>query len=632
MFRESVMSLPFILAVCGATLGGLFALLGLALARAPGGKELRWFALIAGTAGLYCACVAAELGSRDDAWGLALSRASFALAAINMFAWLRYSPGRPARGLDRALDALLVAIGALALVPGLLVGSAVAPHPGVWGAGIVPTVGGLAGAGLLFAVLAVPVARYVARWRAGQPGAGAHALGLAVLAAAIVVDALYSASIHAGLHLAALAMMGTVIIVGGSLARRFVDRASEREALTTRLGAMVGQRTAELAGAQEGLVRFEKFAVLGRLSAAVAHEINNPAAAVAANLGYMRDMLKNDGTVPPDAVDVIADTLESIQRIARIVQQLGEAGEVAIRGGAASSVSLAETVRRASSDAYEELGDVAMSLDVPEDLYVRTQEGSLRQVVTGLIISAARAARALDGSGRIRVEAERKDDRVVLRVVDWCPERDAAARARRFDPFVSARAAHVAQGVGLSVSVALLRVFGGNMRLERSDGEGNSVVIEIQPGETPAHRSEAPPSSRAPRARVLLVDDDVLVRIGLRRLLGREYVLDEAGSVEEALAIVRAHGDDLDAIVCDLVMPDGGARKVLEGLQRISPRLADAMVLMTGGAVDEPTQAMLEAHADRVLRKPIDVAAVRTLIERVRRHRSELGLKASGRT
>ena len=68
----------------------------------------------------------------------------------------------------------------------------------------------------------------------------------------------------------------------------------------------------------------------------------------------------------------------------------------------------------------------------------------------------------------------------------------------------------------------------------------------------------------------------------------------------------------------------------IEGLQDIAPRLADATVLMTGGAVDEATQAMLDAHADRVLRKPIDVAALRSLIERVRRRRSELGMKAPG--
>jgi hypothetical protein len=40
---------------------------------------------------------------------------------------------------------------------------------------------------------------------------------------------------------------------------------------------------------------------------------------------------------------------------------------------------------------------------------------------------------------------------------------------------------------------------------------------------------------------------------------------------------------------------------------------------------------MLDAHADRVLRKPIDVAAVRSLIERVRRRRSDFAARAPGR-
>ena len=70
---------------------------------------------------------------------------------------------------------------------------------------------------------------------------------------------------------------------------------------------------------------------------------------------------------------------------------------------------------------------------------------------------------------------------------------------------------------------------------------------------------------------------------------------------------------------------------MIEGLEQISPRLARATVLMTGGAVDEATQAMLDAHADRVLRKPVDVAAVRVLIERVRRRTSELAARAPGR-
>lgn len=226
--------------------------------------------------------------------------------------------------------------------------------------------------------------------------------------------------------------------------------------------------------------------------------------------------------------------------------------------------------------------------------------------------------------------ATRQDGKIALRVVDPYPGADEAGRARRFDPFLSARPTSVARGVGLSVSVVLLRVFGGEMALERADDGGSTVRIDLQAAEAPAQRSEARDSSRSPRARVLLVDDDVLVRIGLRRLLGREYVLDEAGSVEEALSLVRAHGEDIDVIVCDLVMPDGGGGKLLEDVERLEPRLARAMVLMTGGAVDEATQAVLDANAERVLRKPVDVASLRALIERIRRRRPAPGIAKPG--
>ena len=627
------MSYPIVLAVCGATLGGFFALLSLAFATAPGWRPLRWFALVAGSAGSYCACVAVESSTHDDRTAQITARLAVSLVAVNVVAWMRYSAARPPGRFERLLEAPALAVAGLALVPGALLGRVLVRHDGGWTQSgyvtVIPTTLGVVAFGVLFAIAAVPFARYMARWRTGVAGAGARALALGGLAATGAVDAVDSAWIRGWPHVAPLGLVLTVVIVGWSVARRFVGAACALDALSTRLDATVSQRNGELARARESLAHHEKLAVLGRLSGAVAHEINNPAAAVAANLGYMRDVLKSDGTGLADAAEVIKDTLESVDRIARIVQQLGDAGEFAIRGGASSAVGLAEAVRRAALDADPSIRDgVGLVLDIPEDVYVRMQEDSLRQVVTGLIVAAAGAMHAAKCSGRIRVEARRQEDHVALRVADPCPETDDVVRTRRFAPFVSLRPTTVAQGVGLSVSVVLLRIFGGDMTLESAGAEGSIVRIDLPGAEAPARKVNAPESSRSPRARVLLVDDDVLVRIGLRRLLGREYVLDEAGSVEEALTCVREHGEDLDAIVCDLVMPDGGAGRVLEGLERFSPHLARAMVIMTGGAVDEATQELLDAHAERVLRKPVDVGALRALIERLRRKAPSMGIPA----
>jgi CheY-like chemotaxis protein len=222
-------------------------------------------------------------------------------------------------------------------------------------------------------------------------------------------------------------------------------------------------------------------------------------------------------------------------------------------------------------------------------------------------------------AGRIRMQATREGDQIIVRVVDPCPALDAGQLARRLDAFLSPRPMHIARTKGLSVSVALLRIFGATMKLERGGAEGTTMRIELPAAEAPPQESRSPASSRAPRARVLLVDDDVLVRIGLRRLLGREYSIVEAGSVGEAIACIREQPDAIDAIVCDLVMPDGGAKGLLDELARTAPELVRATVLMTGGAVDDDTRMLLEAHAGRVLHKPIAVDEVRSLIQRVRR-------------
>jgi len=226
--------------------------------------------------------------------------------------------------------------------------------------------------------------------------------------------------------------------------------------------------------------------------------------------------------------------------------------------------------------------------------------------------------------GGVRVRAARQGDRVSLWVEDDAPEQDDVLRERRFGAILDTRPHAVQADVGLSVSLALLRVLEADIVLERADEDGSVVRFDLDACEAPARSSVPPISTVASRAHLLVVDDDVLTRIGLRRLLGREYVVDEAGSVEDALAFVQEHRDQLDAIVCDVVMPDGGAELLLERLEALAPQLARATVLVTGGAIDARTANVLSRHADRVLRKPVDLTALRALVERFRVRRAAL--------
>lgn len=617
-----------LLATIGATAGVVLALLTMGLSRAPGYGELRWLGVITGAAGSMCALrlLAEELD--DEETVRILVRVGLAMGGLLSYGWLRYEAsetGRHPSRLDRALGATVLAFAALALIPSVALGQRIIRHGDGWNGAryvdVLPTIPGILVLAVLLGVPGLVLVRYVKRAGRGERGATAHALALGGILLAGLVDAIDGIWVHAWEHMIPIGLLWTIGMVSLVLVARFVEGARAMAVASGRLQETVTQRTVELASTQATLAETEQLATLGRLSAAVAHEINNPAAVVAANLSYLRDVMGSDDA-RPEEVAAIGDTLEAIDRIGRIVRQLGDAGERAVHGGTTAPIGLTE-LARAAVGSIRLLRQDRITIDVPESLFAISQEASLRQVLTSLVASALEVVHATSSEGPIVIRGERRGDRAQLRIEDPAPEVDDALRARRFAPFTAPRPTVVRGDVGLTVSVALLRMFGGDISVERTDDAGSVVCIDLRAGEAASPRSDAPVSSNGPRVRVLVVDDDALTRIGLRRLLGREYVVEEAGGVTEALARVGESGDEIDVVICDVVMPDGGAELLLAGLERTAPQLAKATVLLTGGAVDAQTEALVRVHAARVLRKPVDVVTLRAMVERVRRSRRQ---------
>jgi C4-dicarboxylate-specific signal transduction histidine kinase len=119
-----------------------------------------------------------------------------------------------------------------------------------------------------------------------------------------------------------------ISLVWTVLTERFTSATHRLDMLSSQLEGIVTERTRELAKAHEALAQAERLAAIGRLSAGVAHEINNPSAAVVSNLSYLKTSLRS-GDVPDDAVDALEDSLTSMDKIARIVRQLLDTGRVA---------------------------------------------------------------------------------------------------------------------------------------------------------------------------------------------------------------------------------------------------------------------------------------------------------------
>ena len=111
--------------------------------------------------------------------------------------------------------------------------------------------------------------------------------------------------------------------------------------------------------------------------------------------------------------------------------------------------------------------------------------------------------------------------------------------------------------------------------------------------------------------RVLVVDDDPLVRRSLGRLL-RMHAVALAKDGNEALALIRS-GTTFDAILCDLNMPGMSGRTLHATIEALLPELARRIVFMSGGALSSSDNAFLAAH--RSLQKPFTQRDLEALLE-----------------
>ncbi|MDG9979013.1 sensor histidine kinase [Ectopseudomonas oleovorans] len=236
-----------------------------------------------------------------------------------------------------------------------------------------------------------------------------------------------------------------------------------------RLEREVALRTAELRQAQEGLVHAAKMAALGQMSAALAHEINQPLTALQMQLGSLR-LLLDSGR--PEAVR------DGLQRIDGLLQRM-----------AALTGHLKTFARKTPAGLSERLclGDVleqALQLLAPrmrsEQVELRTQIDDeaevlgdairIEQVILNLLHNALDAM-AESETRILLVRIVREDDGCLLSVEDSGGGIAEETLGRVFEPFFTTKP--VGQGLGLAVSYGIVRDLGGT--LEAHNGELGAV-------------------------------------------------------------------------------------------------------------------------------------------------------------
>lgn len=137
------------------------------------------------------------------------------------------------------------------------------------------------------------------------------------------------------------------------------------------------------------------------------------------------------------------------------------------------------------------------------------------------------------------------------------------------------------------------------------------------PTAPPTNNASAPIGpADAPRPwRVLVVDDEALVGRTIERVL-RPHQVTAVTSGREALDLL-ADGQDFDAVVSDLAMPEMSGMEFYLSLVERHPHLAPRVVFVTGSASAADARAFLAGVANECLDKPFDLQDLRDAIRRV---------------
>jgi CheY-like chemotaxis protein len=250
---------------------------------------------------------------------------------------------------------------------------------------------------------------------------------------------------------------------------------------------------------------------------------------------------------------------------------------------------------------------------------VLANEGRIGQVLVNLIVNSAHSfAEGRPETNEIRVTT-RTDARgwAVVSVRDTGGGIAPENRERIFEPFFSTKEASRGTGLGLAVSRSIVESFGGAIHLTSELGHGSTFEVALPPAPTGAtHKESLPGDADEPtKGRVLVVDDEPLVRRMLAHALQGEHEVSTCSDGREALELL-ARDHAFDVILCDVNMPRMSGREMYQALRERQPDVAERVVFSSGGSTDEETAAFLAEVANEQLSKPITLHALRSLVRR----------------
>jgi two-component system, NtrC family, sensor kinase len=379
------------------------------------------------------------------------------------------------------------------------------------------------------------------------------------------------------------------------------------------------EKTVEtLKSTQEQLIQSEKLSAVGEFVAGVAHELNNPLAAVT---GFAELLRETDmDTQYRRQLDLI---FKAAQRCQKIVQSLlSFARRHPVERKPVSAKELVEAVLEIVAYPLR-TSNVEVTTNLDQNLPAVMADGhQIQQVLLNIINNARQAIEAHKQGGKIMISSAVCGSNVRIAIQDSGPGIAPENLRRIFDPFFTTKEVGKGTGLGLSLCYGIIKEHGGDIRVESSPGKGATFFVDlpIAPGidnaavtSNPGEKQILDPNEGAGKKILVIDDEEAILQMVSESLSRSGYQVETAIDGETGLRRLRQ--DHYDVALCDWKMPGLNGRQVYDQLGASRPELCRRIIFITGDVINEQMQDFLKAEKRPCLGKPFVLNDLRATIK-----------------
>lgn len=367
------------------------------------------------------------------------------------------------------------------------------------------------------------------------------------------------------------------------------------------------------------LAQTRKMEAVGLLAGGVAHDFNNLLTSIC---GYVEMALQK---VPED--QPLHHDLTEVQKAADRATQLTRQLLLFSRTQPIqlAPVDLNHNVGELGGMLDRIIGeDIDMKMELAENIWpTQADSGGIDQMIMNLVLNSREA---MPGGGQLRIRTEnttltkadiqghpvaREGKFVCLSIRDTGIGMDEDIQERIFDPFFTTKGPTEGTGLGLSVVHGIVQHHKGWIDVSSTPDKGTTFRVFLPADaagqEVAAPSRPAPAQASGEGKSVLLVEDDQSLRKFARNALNRaDYEVFTAATVADALSLIKRHGEHLDLVFCDVILPDGSGIELAEQVRTLYPGMP--LLLTSGYPEDLSGWERIQDKRLPFIQKPYSVA------------------------